>query len=100
MILMAPVEYIPAATIKRAPTVRTPEFENPVKLALSGASPSVTLIVKAPRKIATGGILVNSSNPKVAIRTATVSQASYVIRFLPYRELVASRPFRSFSLAG
>ncbi len=79
---MAPVEYIPAAAMKRAPTVRTPEFEKPIKLSSSGARPSVTLIVRAPRKTATGGILVKSSSPKVATRIEIVSQASTVIGLL------------------
>jgi len=40
---IAPVEYIPAATMNSVPTVSTPEFEKPLRLASRGAMPSVTL---------------------------------------------------------
>ncbi len=77
--LIAPVEYMPAATMKSAPMVSTPELAKPARLRSSGARRKVMHSVSAPRKTVTGGNLVHSSAAKVAPRIATVNQASGVI---------------------
>jgi len=78
--MMAPVEYMPAATINRAPMVNTPELENPFKLSCKGASLKVMVMVRAPTKIATGEILVSRSRLKVIARIAMVIMISIDIR--------------------
>jgi hypothetical protein len=70
--VMAPVRYIPAATINRAPTVSIPELENPFRLSPKGARWKVIVRVNAPTKTATGGTLLLIKRAKVNARIAIV----------------------------
>ena len=69
---MAPVRYMPAATIKSTPMVSIPGLEKPRRLSSKGARPKVMLRVKAPRKTATGGIRVAINNTKARVNSAKV----------------------------
>jgi len=55
IMVMAPVEYIPAATMNNTPTVSIPELLKPFSNSSDGASLKVSAIVRAPRKITGGG---------------------------------------------
>jgi hypothetical protein len=78
--VIAPVEYMPAATMKSAPMVSTPELAKPARLRSSGARRRVMQRVRAPRKTVTGGSFVPSRAANVAARMPTVSQASKLMR--------------------
>ena len=65
---MAPVEFIPAAIMNRAPMVRTPGLLNPLRESSRGASLKVIVRVRAPMKMAAGGSLLKISRPKVSAR--------------------------------
>ncbi len=69
---MAPVEYMPAATMNKAPTVSIPEFEKPSSNWSNGARRKVMVRARAPKKTAAGGILVLIRSPKVRARMAMV----------------------------
>jgi hypothetical protein len=81
--VMAPVWYIPAATISRAPIVSIPGFENPFKLSFKGARRKVIVNVNAPTKMATGGILLLIKRANVNARMAIVIYWSTGIQYPP-----------------
>ena len=80
MMIIAPVEYIPYATINKTATERTPEFEKPFRSASGGASPNVMAVVSAPAKRIHTGIFVAIRRIKRIARIARVAYASGPVR--------------------
>ena len=70
---MAPVVYMPAATMNRAPMVSIPALENPRRHSSSGVKRNVITSVSAPIKMAAGGNLVLISKANNPIRIARVA---------------------------
>jgi len=79
IIVIAPVLYMPAATMKSAPIVNTPGLEKPLRLASRGASLKVIVRVSAPRNTAAGGTLVKTSSANVVARIPIINHTSNVM---------------------
>ena len=69
---MAPVAYMPAATMNSTATVSMPWLLNPLSNSSAGASFNVSASASAPVKTAGAGILVLISSTKTAISSASV----------------------------
>jgi hypothetical protein len=85
MSVMAPVEYMPAATMNSTPTVSTPLLEKPFSVSSTGARSRVRMAVIAPRKTTTAGSLVAKSKVKVISRMASVIHASILMGLTSHR---------------
>ena len=72
IMVMAPVAYIPAATMKSTATVSIPWLLNPLSSSSAGARFSVSATVRAPMKMAGAGIFVLISKTNSTSKRARV----------------------------